>query len=502
MAKIKSEFLKNLSKLKKIRNLDGTDFDGLKVFLGQCLTGFFPLNQAECDTLLLLSSYPLMERQGVFKISNSLLYLCKNKHPSMSELFDFMDLSDSERDSFMSLTDKYCLDALNYYNLFRNEKNHDDLSAFRLDVVRDFVFSVADKSKAGTVVSHPVKMTDPACKQPRVFFEGSGCNDGFVRTGNVGVEFDLHINATQLVVFKFLSLTYKGKTIFNLIKNKNVSTLSRIFSFCEKEASDLIDAFSECLVSNVDQSDSRVRQVYFPLSEGYHSLSILSSSGIVFSLKNKIDWINHDSPESYYGWRAKKDGKVCRNGYRKLFNLTEIGHGGDHPKNISGLNNKYQSYYLLESLPPEISTRNARLPSRNFFNDMLYAKSLHEIFQSFHRLISADHNDINIRRGLDYRIEAYLDQLVLKMWQARQGFAKHTYSRPEALPAYQKTWLFPEHEPQRSETEEWLDEAVRDAARHFNASYKKVMGKSALTLGDDLIRRVTGIIEQNREALL
>ena len=502
MAKIKSEFLKNLSKLKKMRNLDVSDFDGLKISLEKGISGFFPVNKAECDALLLLSSYPLIERQGVFKVTNSLLYLCKNKHPSINELFDSMGLYDADRDHFLSLMDKYSLDILDYYNLFRNEKFHDDLSAFNLSTVRDFCFSVAEKSKAGTVVSHPVKMTDPACKQPRVFFDGSGDKDGFVRTGNVEVGFDLHINATQLVVFKFLSLPYKGKTLWECIKNKEVSVLSEIFSLREKEANDLIEIFSVCLEPNTVQSGSRVRQVYFPMLEGYHLLSILNPSGLVFSLKNKVDWINHNSPESYLGRKAKNDGEIYRSGYQQLFNLTVTRHGGDHPKNISGLNNKYQSYYLLQSLPPELSPRNTRLPTRNFFGDVLYPKQLQETFQAFHRLISADHNNINIRKGLDYRIEEYLDHMILKMWQVRKGFTEQTHSRPEALPTYQKLWLLPEYAQDRLANQAWANELIREAARHFNASYKKVLGRSAMELGDDLYQRVTLIIEQSKEALL
>lgn len=502
MTKVKSEFLKNLSKLKKMRNIDETDLDGLKILLGKTLSGFFPVSQAECDTLLLLSSYPLIERQGVFKINNSLLYLCKNKHPSMNELFDSMGLSGSERDLFLSLSDKYSLDMLDYYNFFRNEKSHDDLSAFSLTTIRDFCFLVAEKSKAGTVVSHPVKMTDPSSKQPRVFFEGTSNKDGFVRTGNVHVEFDLHINATQLVVFKLLALPYKGRNIWQCIRNGDTSALSEIFSLRQDEANDLIGAFSACMKPSAEESGSRVRQVYFPSTEGYHLLSILNPSGLVFSLKNKIDQINHESSDSYLGRKAKKAETFYAPGYRQLFNLTVTRHGGDHPKNISGLNNKYQSYYLLESLPPELSPRSPRLPSRDFFSDLLYAQSMQEIFQDFHRLVSTDHNNINIRSGLEYRTEQYLDQLILKMWQARQGFTEQPHTRPEALPAYQKRWLLPEYEQERAEMDEWLDELILQAARHFSTCYKKVMGKSALILGDDLIQRVTDVVEQNREALL
>ncbi|MDR9469084.1 type I-F CRISPR-associated protein Csy1, partial [Marinospirillum sp.] len=269
MTKIKSEFLKNLNKLKKTRGIDKSDFDAINLFLKKDLSGFFPANQSECDAMLLLGSYPLMERQGVFKVSNSLLYLCKTEHPSIDELFESMNLCDSKRNAFIDLVNKYSLDVLDYYNLFRNEKNHDDLSAFSLSNIHNFCFSVADKSKSGSVVSHPVKMTDPTCKQPRIFFEGTSKQDGFIRSGNANIEFDLHINATQLVVFKFLSLPYKGKTLWECIRSKDSSAFSEIFSLRKEEAENLIENFSSCLISNKEKSGSNVRQVYFPTSEGY-----------------------------------------------------------------------------------------------------------------------------------------------------------------------------------------------------------------------------------------
>ena len=153
-------------------------------------------------------------------------------------------------------------------------------------------------------------------------------------------------------------------------------------------------------------------------------------------------------------------------------------------------------------MPPDLSPRKTRLPTRSFFTDVLYAKPLQETFQAFHRLLSPDYNNANIRRGLDYRVQEYVDYLILRMWQVRQSFVEQPYTRPEDLPAYQKIWLFPEHEPDRQGNCEWTEELMQDAARHFNASYKRILGHSALILGDDLLKRVTGVIEQNREELL
>lgn len=503
MKNIKSDFIKNLNKLIKKRKVSGGLLDSISFFLSNNVSGFFPVTEADCDVLLLLSSYPVSEQIGPFRIENSLLYACKSRHPILNELFDYLGFDGEFRATFFDLINKYNLHSLEYFNFFRNAKDHDDLSYFSKGSISKKCFLIADKSKFGSVVSHPAKMTHPACKMPRIFFnDGQQDNDGFLRSGNVNVDFDLHINATQLVVFKFLSLPYKEGCLLDCVKGGDLDSFSEIFSFNAADAERLVSEFSTCVSSQDYQTNDSIRQVYFPTSTGYHLLSILKPSGLVFSLKKKVDWINNHSPNSYLGKKARKKDEFFGNGYQQVINLTETKHGGDHPKNISGLNNKYQSYYLLASMPPELSLRSVRLPTRNFFSDVLYPKQLQETFQAFHRLLITDYNNVNIRDGRDYRIQEYLDQLILKMWQVRKTFEEQRHARPDRLEAYQKLWLFPEHEEERTKEAPWLKELIKDATRNFISSYQKVLGKSAIQLGDTELEAFTRIIEQNKEALI
>uniref|UniRef100_UPI003F58B225 type I-F CRISPR-associated protein Csy1 n=1 Tax=Vibrio cholerae TaxID=666 RepID=UPI003F58B225 len=53
--------------------------------------------------------------------------------------------------------------------------------------------------------------------------------DGYLRSGNAETFFDLHINATQLKVYKFLSLKINDVYILEHLKNSNVALLAETF---------------------------------------------------------------------------------------------------------------------------------------------------------------------------------------------------------------------------------------------------------------------------------
>jgi CRISPR-associated protein Csy1 len=289
-----------------------------------------------------------------------------------------------------------------------------------------------------------------------------------------------------------------GNTLLQHLQ-KESELAKQLLGFCA-EPDAVRQGFLDVLASNDEiVTSSKIKQVYFPVEEetgGYHLLSLLSHSGHLFELRNRLNELRF-SEEVRSKRELKKNNQYAESGYQEIRNLTIIGYGGTKPQNISALNNKNAGKsYLLMSVPPDLSPRYTRLPTRNFFTDRLYANQMTELFQAFHRLVSVDYNNAPIRKGLDDLVQKYTDQLILKMWQVRQGFVEQTHARTAALPGYQKIWLLPEHEAERKHDSQWLDDLIREAARHFNACYKRVLGRSALTLGDDLMQRVTRIIDR------
>jgi CRISPR-associated protein Csy1 len=359
--------------------------------------------------------------------------------------------------------------------------------------------------------THPVTFSHPSARKNKngyasaIVATGKFSADGFLRTGNVQVEPDALGNAAALDVHKFLTLVMQdGNTLLQHLQ-KESELAKQLLGFCA-EPDAVRQGFLDVLASNDEiVTSSKIKQVYFPVEEetgGYHLLSLLSHSGHLFELRNRLNELRF-SEEVRSKRELKKNNQYAESGYQEIRNLTIIGYGGTKPQNISALNNKNAGKsYLLMSVPPDLSPRYTRLPTRNFFTDRLYANQMTELFQAFHRLVSVDYNNAPIRKGLDDLVQKYTDQLILKMWQVRQGFVEQTHARTAALPGYQKIWLLPEHEAERKHDSQWLDDLIREAARHFNACYKRVLGRSALTLGDDLMQRVTRIIERNREALL
>ncbi|MDO6563408.1 type I-F CRISPR-associated protein Csy1 [Amphritea sp. 1_MG-2023] len=377
--------------------------------------------------------------------------------------------------------------------------------------LKNWLPNAAKRAGQISLSTHPVTFSHPSARKNKngyassIIAKADFRPDGFLRTGNVQTEHDALGNAAALDVYKFLTLVMAdGDTLLHHLQQGSELAIELLEIAGDVES--LKQGFLEMVVANDEAvTSSKIKQVYFPVEEekeGYHLLSVLSHSGHLFEMRKRLDHLRF-SDFTKEKRELRKNNKYTETGYQEIYNLTTIGYGGTKPQNISVLNNQNAGKaHLLLSMPPELSPRNTRLPTRNFFGDVLYPKQLQETFQAFHRLIAADYNNINIRKGLDYRIEEYLDYLILKMWQVRKAFSEQTHSRPEALPTYQKLWLLPEHEQDRLDNQVWLDELIREAARHFNASYKRVLGRSAMELGDDLYQRVTLIVEQSKEALL
>jgi len=382
--------------------------------------------------------------------------------------------------------------------------------------LKNWLPNAGKRIESRALTTHPSKFSHPSTgvgKKNRVngtyvtpvLFQGRHTSDGFLKTGNVACyDFDSVGNAAELDVEDFLRLRMRDDCRLIDHIEQETELAQKLLSSGGLQSAGLRNQFlaikkdSEDLVTN-----SRIKQVFFPVSgDGYHQLSILTNSAYLFEQRKRIDFIRF-SEQVKQARDLKRQNQYSEHGFKEIYGITTIGFGGTKPANISVLNNQNAGKaHLLLSMPPELSPRNVRLPTRNFFGDVLYPKQLQESFQAFHRLLVTDYNNARIREACDYRIQEYLDQLVLKMWEVRKGFEEQPHARPENLAGYQKLWLFPEHEAERTENSQWLNSLFEDAARHFINSYQKVMGKAAIQLGDNELVAFARIIEQNKEGML
>jgi CRISPR-associated protein Csy1 len=352
-----------------------------------------------------------------------------------------------------------------------------------------------------SLVSHPSKFTHPSAKTSSIIFESNSVAIGFLCSTNVQSELDVFGNAAALDVYKFLSLVLSdGKTVLTHLE-ENTDFIQQQLKLASTPFDELRDNF---LAIKQDKSSKirtsgQVKQVYFPVENDYHLLSVLTPSGLMFALKEKIQSLRF-SEETKSAREAERNNVFHEKGFDELYDLTVIGFGGTKPQNISVLNNKYHGEaYLLPSIPPSFKIRNFQIPATDFFKNSIYPNLYKDSFEAFHRLVIAKHNNINIRDGRDNIIEFVIDEIIERSWQIRQLDAG--WSEKTNLPMYQKIWLDNAFLEERENSDDWLNRVIKELTHWFFDSYKKVV-KDAELLGDEDLRHIRTLIDENQDGLL
>lgn len=387
------------------------------------------------------------------------------------------------------------------------EKQQECEQNFLLD---NWLPDAAKRAGQISVASHPCTFSHPSARKNKngyvssIIAKNKPRIDGFLRSGNVSVEPDALGNAAALDVYKFLSLEMSDQRSL-LVHIEQESELARqLLDIPSCEFQTLRDGFLKMVDSDqASVSSSKIKQVYFPIADGeYHLLSLLTHSGHLFELRKRLDALRFGD--------AVKEARECKKtnhfhpaGYQEIFGLTTIGFGGTKPQNISVLNNQNAGKaHLLASIPPELTSRDIRLPKTDFFKESFNAWQAKEVLESLHRLFQTDYNNINLRDGRDYRIQQYVDLVIEKMWQVRLFLEAYSGELSSALPLEQKIWLYPEFAEQRQQEDEWLDKIIRHIARglinHYSRS--KVI-TNPVTLADQELLAIEEVVASNKENL-
>ncbi len=312
--------------------------------------------------------------------------------------------------------------------------------------------------------------------------------DGLIRTGNVVfTETDVIGNAASIDVYKFLLLTLQdGQTV--------LAHLEQETDYIRKQFSISTSSYEELATGllAIKQGDEQpkthgsIKQVYFPVGEdNYHLLSVLTPSGILYELKQRINAMRF-SEQAKVSREARRENKAGQN-YSEVFNLTLIGFGGTKPQNISVLNNQNGGVaYLLNAAPPVLKGRQINPPRTDFF-DFNYTKPeiLHDLFETFHQTLMLAINNKGIRDRIQGLAKAIFFELIDRSWQVRYlepGWSDS--DRYQSLPKSQKLWLDQQYREAEQKDETWLDNIEESVVRWFINAYEKMIGKQALTLSD------------------
>lgn len=373
--------------------------------------------------------------------------------------------------------------------------------------LQTWMANAAKRAGQISISTHPCTFSHPSARKNKngyvtaIIAEVEADNDGLLRSGNVEVEPDALGNAAALDVHKFLSLQMEdGRPLMVHIQEESALT-KKLLSFNTSDYAILRDGFLAMVDSGEQEkiTSSKIKQIYFPVDEDYHQLSILSNSGLIYHLKKRIDTVRFGEEVKELREKKRKN-EPSDAGFSELYNLTTIGYGGTKPQNISVLNNRNGGKaYLLHAMPPSIEARSIRFPKHDFFQESMKPWEIKEIFHALHTIFTTDYNNHKIREGKYYRYQQLVDRIAEKMWAVRSVADTQYFENSSQLKRYQKIWLLEEFSQTRESEETWLDELTEEIARWIQRGYEKSIGKAFITQGKAEYQDILDLVNQNRE---
>lgn len=367
-----------------------------------------------------------------------------------------------------------------------------------------------------SIATHPCTFSHPSARKNKngtvtsIIASCTYAGDGYLRTGNVLVEPDALGNAAALDVYKFLNIVLQdGETLLWHISSDS-ELAKKILDIPTATYAELKDGFMAMLQVAGDDfiTSSKIKQVYFPVGDSYHQLSVLTNSGLVFELRKRLDEMRF-SEDVKSTRELKKKGEYAETGFSEIYDLTTIGYGGTKPQNISVLNNQNGGKaYLLASVPPALIAREVRFPKDDFFNESLSLRQFKELFEDLHKVMKIELGGNITRQKLltarDNRIKALVLKIMDSVYLMREVSIVQ-YKETSGLPAAQLIWLCAEKSDERDSSDAWLDEIIHDCARWLNYTYAKLLGDKQILLGNEEFNEMKKLIEQwvseNREFL-
>jgi CRISPR-associated protein Csy1 len=350
-----------------------------------------------------------------------------------------------------------------------------------------------------TMVSHPGKFSHPSAKTSSVIAQNQPANDGYLRSGNVEYELDVFGNAAAMDAYKFLSLQLDdGKTVLSHLEHDS-SAIKPFFTVPTASYESLKQGLTSIKqLDDSNKTDHLVKQVYFPVDDAYHLLSVLTPSGLLTQVKSRIDSIRF-SEETKQAKDSRRKNEYHAQGHDDIFDLTVTAFGGTQPQNVSVLNSQNAGRaYLLASIPPTLKQRQIRLPTHNFFSNSLRVKQFKDNFQTLDKLIRSGINNVHVRDGITNTLKYIIDQVLQRAFRIRvngeQGWSNAEHY--QSLPLAQRIWLDDANLDQRENQDAWLDDVVGDFARWILDSYEYLFKDTHIKLSDHELHEVRSIVEQ------
>lgn len=372
----------------------------------------------------------------------------------------------------------------------------------------------APKAASRAITTHPSKFSHPDTGVGKTnvkkgtyvtptIFKGEHRSDGLLRTGNVATEdVDSVGDAGALKIEAFLKVKVNcdGRLLVDhLLEDSHIANALYDCAKIDKEwlRESLLAGVSKATEDTVS-TNSRIKQVYFPVDDDYHQLSVLTNSSLVFELRKRLDAMRFGD-ELKAKRDLKKKGEFSEQSFSEIYGLTTIGYGGTKPQNISVLNNQNGGKaYLLASVPPNLTVRDVRFPKNNFFAESLNSYHFKELFEYLHKVMSIPLGGDMSRQKLLTARDNSIKALVLKVMDVvytLRNVSAEQYREGSGLPAAQVVWLCAAKAEEREANDVWLAEIIHECTRWLNNTYAKVLGDKKIPLGNEEFTEIKRLIE-------
>lgn len=374
--------------------------------------------------------------------------------------------------------------------------------------LNEWLPNAAKRAGQISMSTHPCTFSHPSARKNKngyvssVLAEIDRVEDGYLKTGNVSVATDALGNAAALDVYKFLTLTMEdGEHLLNHIQQET-DLAKALLTIKAADYQDLRSGFLAMIEGATESiTSSKIKQVYFPVDDGYHQLSLLSNSGMIYQLRARLDKLRFSDEVKELRDKKRKN-EFSEQGFSEIYGLTTIGYGGTKPQNISVLNNQNGGKaHLLSSLPPSIEKRDVHFPKTDFFTESFKKYEYANNFKALHKLFQTDYNNIKLRDAIDRNLQQIIDLIIEKMWSIRAISQQQFHADTPSLSSVQLTWLHDDFADEREKSEQWLNLLITEISAWLTRSYEKVLDKKAIKLGEAEHLHFAEVIERNREFL-
>lgn len=364
----------------------------------------------------------------------------------------------------------------------------DELKKLRQEVLHsellDFVTAYAENSdgKPYYQMTHLVKFDNSSAEYGGIK-DVSEKDTSYMTTSSLpDPTYDItYNNAIKITPAGFLNIKVGDSTIFERIQKQDFQWLYDLFGKSSKTKG-IAENFSSLVAEQVLKNAQGLKQVYFPVDDGYHQIAPIFASSLCQSITDKIDSVRKG--ENYKRARAARRAGQYTDGFAIYYpGCAVLKFGGTQPQNVSVLNQKrYGQAILLSCAAPKWSSiLSPPVNTESIFSTVLSRLTFEQTTQLRRYLIAlkGKAGTMESRRHITLLVDSILD-IVFNYAASIQALTEHAgWSQQSQLKATaQRLWLDP-HNPdeefkQQRKLKVWQQEICEQFAEWLN---KQLRGK-------------------------